>query len=109
MPAWTRAGRGLLAEDVLAALARHGLDVRQQLVTRLDRSPRYLVDAWGGSPLGVQWQGPSTARERLGPPTPIPGVFAAGAHATPGSGLPFAGLTAALVAAVDRPSGAPRQ
>ena len=37
-------------------------------------------------------------RRRLGPTTPVPGVYAAGAHATPGSGLPFVGLSAALVA-----------
>jgi UDP-galactopyranose mutase len=28
----------------------------------------------------------------------VPGVYAAGAHATPGAGLPFVGLSAALVA-----------
>ena len=32
----------------LAALARHGLDVREQVVTRVDRSPRDLVERWGG-------------------------------------------------------------
>ena len=31
-------------------------------------------------------------------PSPIAGVLTAGAHATTGSGLPFAGLSAALVA-----------
>ncbi|MEO5663197.1 MAG: FAD-dependent oxidoreductase [Nocardioides sp.] len=97
-PAWTILGRGRLAEDVLRALARHGIDVRQQVVTRIDRSPLDLVDAWGGSPLGLLWQGRATVRDRLGPTTPIPGVYAAGAHATPGSGLPFVGLSAALVA-----------
>ena len=35
---------------------------------------------------------------RLGPETPVRGVYAAGAHATPGGGLPFVGLSAALVA-----------
>ena len=98
--AWTVLGRGRLAEDVLTALARRGLDVRRQVVTRIDRSPRDLVELWGGSPHGVLWQGPRTARTRLGPRTPIPGVLAAGAHATTGSGLPFAGLSAALVAEV---------
>ncbi len=98
--AWTVLGRGRLAEDMLTALARHGLDVRRQVVARVDRSPRELVDTWGGSPHGVLWQGPRTARTRLGPRTPIPGVLAAGAHATTGSGLPFAGLSAALVAEV---------
>ncbi|TGN66134.1 NAD(P)/FAD-dependent oxidoreductase [Nocardioides eburneiflavus] len=98
--AWTVLARGRIAEDVLTALARHGLDVRGQVVTRVDRTPRDLVEAWGGSPHGVQWQGPRTARTRLGPRTPITGVLTAGAHATTGSGLPFAGLSAALVADV---------
>lgn len=96
--AWTILGRGRLAEDVLRALARHKVDLRSHVVTRIDRSPRDLVDAWGGSPLGVLWQGRATVRDRLGPTTPVPGVYAAGAHATPGSGLPFVGLSAALVA-----------
>ena len=98
--AWTVLGRGRLAEDVLTALARRGLDVRRQVVARVGRTPRELVELWGGSPHGVLWQGPRTARTRLGPRTPIPGVLAAGAHATTGSGLPFAGLSAALVAEV---------
>ena len=98
--AWTVLARGHIAEDVLTAMARHGLDVRRQVVTRVDRTPRDLVEDWGGSPHGVEWQGARTARTRLGPRTPIPGVLAAGAHATTGSGLPFAGLSAALVAEV---------
>jgi phytoene dehydrogenase-like protein len=105
--AWTVLARGLVAEDVLTAVARHGLDVRRQVVARVDRTPRDLVEAWGGSPHGVQWQGPRTARTRLGPRTPIAGVLAAGAHATTGSGLPFAGLSAALVA--EMVGRAPRQ
>jgi UDP-galactopyranose mutase len=96
--AWTVHGRGRLAEDIVLALARRGLDVRSRLVTRVDRSPRALVEDWGGSPLGVRWQGRATVRHRLGPTTPVAGVYAAGAHATPGSGLPYVGLSAALVA-----------
>jgi phytoene dehydrogenase-like protein len=102
--AWTVAGRGRLSEDPLAALARHGLDVRGQVVSRVDRSPRELVEQWGGTPLGVQWQGRGTVRRRLGPGTPVEGVYAAGSHATPGSGLPFVGLSAALVAQVVGPA-----
>ena len=96
--AWTVHGRGRLAEDMLRALARRGIDVREQVVARVDRSPRDLVERWGGSPLGVLWQGRGTVRQRLGPTTPVPGVLAAGAHATPGAGLPFVGLSASLVA-----------
>lgn len=96
--AWTVHGRGQLAEDMLLALARHKIDVRAHVVTRMDRSPRDLVERWGGSPMGVLWQGRGTVRRRLGPTTPVPGVYAAGAHATPGGGVPFVGLSAALVA-----------
>ncbi len=96
--AWTVHGRGKLAEDVLRALARHGIDVRENVVSRIDLSPRELVQGWGGSPMGVMWQGRSTVRHRLGPTTPIPGVYAAGAHATPGAGVHFVALSASLVA-----------
>jgi UDP-galactopyranose mutase len=77
---------------------RYGIDIRAAVRVRLDRTPRELVEDWSGSPEGVLWQGRATIRARLGPRTPIPGVYAAGAHATPGAGLPFVGLSAALVA-----------
>jgi len=92
-------GRGRLSEDILRALARQRIDVRAQVVERIDLSPREQVERWGGSPMGVLWQGRATVRQRLGPRTPIAGVYAAGASATPGAGLPFVGLSAALVAA----------
>ena len=81
-------GRGRLAEDILSALARHRIDLRPRVVARVDRSPRDLVERWGGSPMAVLWQGRATVRRRLGPRTPVPGVYAAGAHAVPGAGLP---------------------
>ena len=92
-------GRGRLSEDILRALARHRIDVRAQVVARVDRSPRDQVTLWSGSPMGVLWHGRATVRQRLGPRTPVEGVYAAGAHATPGAGLPYVGLSAALVAA----------
>jgi UDP-galactopyranose mutase len=98
--AWTVLGRGRLAEDIVTALARRGLDVRDLVVVRVDRSPRELVEHWGGSPYGVLWQGRRTLTRRLGTTTPVPGVLCAGAHTTPGAGVPFVGLSAALVAQV---------
>ena len=96
--AWTLLGRGQLAEDVVTALARLKIDVRPHLVTRIDRNPRAIVEELHGSPYGVAWQGRRTLTDRLSTRTPLPGVFAAGAHATPGAGVPFVGLGAALVA-----------
>ena len=102
--AWTVLARGRVAEDPLASLARAGTDVRPLVAARVDRTPGELVEQWGGSPHGVRWQGPRSATSRLGPRTPIAGVLTAGAHATTGAGLPFAGLSAALVAEVVGPA-----
>ena len=101
--AWTVHGRGRIAEDLLLALARVGVDVRDRVVVRVDRSARAQVEA-GGSAMGVLWQGRGTVRRRLGPTTPVPGVYAAGAHARPGGGVPMVGLSAALVAEVIGPA-----
>lgn len=91
-------GRGLLSEDIVIALVRRGLNLRKHVEVRLDRSPRAQVQQWRSSPMGVLWQGRSTMRERLTTRTPVPGIYAAGAHALPGAGLPYVGLSAALVA-----------
>ncbi len=100
---WTVSSRDP-AGDPLALLAQRGLDVRDRVVVRVDRSPREVAEACGGSPFGVEWRGRRTTFDRLGPETPITGVYAAGAHATPGSGLPFVGLSAALVAQLVGPA-----
>lgn len=102
--AWTLLGRGRLAEDIVIALARKGIRVRDQVEVRVDISPKQAVHMWGGSPNGVLWQGRGTTLQRLGPSTPIPGVYQVGAHAKPGSGLPAVGLSAAQVAAVIGPA-----
>lgn len=96
--AWTVHGRGLLAEDIVLALVRKGINVRKNVEVRVDRSPRTQAELWGGSPMGVLWQGRNTLRERLGTRTPVTGVYAAGAHAGIGAGVPYVGLSAALVA-----------
>ncbi len=101
---WTLHARGRIEEDLVTTLVRYGVDVRDRVRVRVDRSPRELVEAWGGSPEGVLWQGRGTVSARLGPRTPVAGVYAAGAHATPGAGVPFVGLSAALVAQVVGPA-----
>lgn len=96
--AWTLLGRGRLSEDILVALARRKIDVRENVEVRVDRSPRDQVVAWGGSPYGVLWQGRATLGHRLTTRTPVPGIYAAGVHTALWSGLPFAALTAATLA-----------
>ncbi len=95
--AWTVLGRGRLSEDIVVALARHGIDVRDQVAVRVDRSPRDQVEELAGSAYGVLWQGRATIDRKL-TSTPVEGVYAAGVHAAAGAGLPFVGLAAAVVA-----------
>ncbi|GAA1941754.1 phytoene desaturase family protein [Nocardioides marmoribigeumensis] len=96
--AWTLIGRGKLSEDLVMALARKRIDLRDLVETRVDLSPRQLVEQWSGSPAGVLWQGRATVTDRLSVETPLPGVYAAGAHTGGGGWVPFVGLTAAVVA-----------
>jgi phytoene dehydrogenase-like protein len=96
--AWTLVGRGKLSEDLVMALARKRIDLRDLVETRIDLSPRQLVEHWSGSPAGVLWQGRATVTDRLSVETPLPGVYAAGAHTGGGGWVPFVGLTAAVVA-----------
>ena len=96
---WTVHARGQIAEDVVTALARAGIDLRGHLEDSHQHSPLDLVRRWHGSALGVLWQGRRSVAERLGPDTPLPGVYACGACSASGPGLPFVGLSAALVAA----------
>ena len=102
--ALTIQARGKIAEDVLTALARHRIDLREQVLTRVDLTPRELVQQWHGSPYGVLWQGRRTVRDRLGPRTPIEGLYVAGAHGAPGAGVPFVTQSAALVAQLIGPA-----
>jgi UDP-galactopyranose mutase len=95
--AWTVLVRGRLTEDVVTALAHRGVDVRDRLGVRVDRSPREQVEELAGSPYGVLWQGRASVDRRLAGP-PMEGVFVAGVHAAAGAGLPFVGLAAAVAA-----------
>lgn len=96
--AWTLLHREPPGTDPLDLLAHHGIDVAERTVCRLDRTAAQVAARWGSSPCGVAWAGRGTVTRRLGPDTPIAGVYCAGAHATSGSGVPFVGLSAALVA-----------
>ena len=102
--AWTILGRGRIAEDIVTALQRAGVRVRDQVEVRVDLSPKELVQTWHGSPCGVLWQGRRSLWRRLGPSTPYAGVYVAGAHAALGAGLPSVGLSAALVAQLVGPA-----
>lgn len=86
--------------DVLPALARRGIDVRDAVVTRLDVSPAEVVRQADGSPAGMRWQGWRSGLARPRVTTPVRGLLRAGAGVHPGPGIAVEGLGAAQVAAV---------
>jgi phytoene dehydrogenase-like protein len=96
--AWTLVGRGTVSEDLVMSLARKRIDLRDVIETQLTSTPRDQVVHWGGSPAGVRWQGRATVTDRLATRTPLPEVYAVGAHTGGGAWVPFVGLTAAAVA-----------
>ncbi|WP_375003101.1 phytoene desaturase family protein [Aeromicrobium sp. CTD01-1L150] len=82
------------AEDPITALARVGIDLREQVEERHDLRPTELVlqTHWGW-----QWRGWASQVNRPSRPGPD-GLFMVGAHAHPGPGLELIGLAAEAVA-----------
>ena len=90
--------------DILPLLAARGIDVRNRVVTRLDRSPGQIMDETSGSPYGVAWSGRETLYARAPTASPVEGLFCVGASAHPGAGLAYVGLGSALAAQLIGPA-----
>lgn len=90
--AWTIEHRS--GEDVLDALVRFGIDLREHVSSRTDFNPSDLVRRghWGWA-----WQGLSTSWELPGV-APKGGLYFAGAHAHPGGSLEAIGMATASIA-----------
>lgn len=97
--AWTVLRRGSAAEDVVVTLARRGIDVRRQVVTRLDRSPAEVVAETGTSPYGLAAAGWRAYVARASASNPVPGLHLLGASTFPGATVPYVAWGAARVAA----------
>jgi phytoene dehydrogenase-like protein len=97
--AWTVLRRGESGSDVLAVLAARGIDVRDHVLTRVDRSAADLIAECGGSPYGLAWAGYRTLAARSRFTAPMPGLHCLGASMHPGPGIPYVAWGAAHVAA----------
>jgi phytoene desaturase len=89
------------AEQLLALLAKRGLDIRDRLLWRVIRTPADIereTRSPGGAIHGAAAHGPLATFRRPANRAPIPGLFLVGGSAHPGGGLPFVGVSAALVA-----------
>jgi UDP-galactopyranose mutase len=105
--AWTVLRRGRPnhgSGDTLDVLAARGLDVRANIVARVDRSPDRIVSETSGSPYGVAWSGRETLYARAPTASPVEGLYCVGASAHPGAGLPYVGLGSALAARLIGPA-----
>lgn len=97
--AWTIQWRDPAPEDVLATLKGHGIDVRAQVQTRIDRTPADLSAETRGASYGTAWDGWRPQARRAALDTGIRGLHLVGASVHPGSSLPYAVWGAAHVAA----------
>lgn len=95
--AWTISARGRLSEDLLRALARQKIDIRENVEVRVDTSPRQQVEHFRGSSYGTFWQGRATLTGQYQTTTDHPNVYAVGAHTTVSPLTPFVTLTSSLV------------
>lgn len=89
------------ASQVLAVMARRGLDVRDRLKFCEVRTPADLARntrSDGGSIYGTSSNGVRSAFLRPANCSPVPGLFLVGGSAHPGGGLPLVGLSAQIVA-----------
>ncbi|SOE01379.1 phytoene desaturase [Blastococcus haudaquaticus] len=95
------------AADLLAVLARRGLDVRARLRWCEVRTPADLGRATGsvgGSIYGSSSNGARAAFLRPANASPVPGLFLVGGSAHPGGGLPLVTLSAEIVAGLVGPA-----
>lgn len=95
--AWTiHAPGGHEPEALLATLAAHGIDVRENVLTQHTITPADREAATGipgGSAYGPAVTGLRSALLRSPVAQPMQGLYHVGASARPGSGLPFAALS----------------
>lgn len=99
-PDWRGSGTArAYACTLLDTLATRGPDLRRStvLATRTPADLEDLTGAPGGTTLGPPPHGFGAAFGRAANRSRVQGLYAAGASAHPGPGLPFVGLSAALV------------
>jgi phytoene dehydrogenase-like protein len=87
--------RGATGEDVLSVMASRGLDVRADVVTRLDEEPPGPAAV---SDHDITWDGWRAYLRRSALADPVAGLHVLGARLTPGATIPEVGWTAAHVA-----------
>lgn len=105
---WDEPGlAGRYADDVLATMARRGLDVRDRVRHRVVRTPADLArdtGSVGGAIYGTSSNGSRAAFLRPANASPVPGLFLVGGSAHPGGGLPLVTLSAEIVAGLVGPA-----
>lgn len=97
--AWTVWRAGSADEDVLSVLAERGVDVRDKVVTRIDRSPHDLIAETGSVPYGFASAGWRSNAARAALSNPVKGLQMMGAGMHPGASIPYVVWGAAHVAA----------
>ena len=95
------------ADQVLATMARRGLDVRERVRWRVVRTPADLAretGSVGGSIYGTSSNGARAAFLRPANAAELAGLFLVGGSSHPGGGLPLVTLSAEIVARLVGPA-----
>lgn len=88
------------AEEVLALMARRGVEVRHRIRWRQITTPADLergTGSQGGAIYGSASHGPRAAFLRPANASPVAGLYLVGGSAHPGGGLPLVGMSAEIV------------
>jgi phytoene desaturase len=88
------------ADEVLAMMARRGVEVRDRIAWRHVTTPADLERATrspGGAIYGTASHGPRAAFLRPANASPVAGLYLVGGSAHPGGGLPLVGMSAEIV------------
>jgi UDP-galactopyranose mutase len=96
--AWTVRLPATASTHTLELLAERGLDVRDQVVARVDRPPDRMLAETGEAAYPLVWDGLRSHQKRFASAHPVPGLYVLAAPLAPGASIPEVAWTAAHVA-----------
>ncbi|HYO31823.1 MAG TPA: FAD-dependent oxidoreductase [Nocardioidaceae bacterium] len=86
--AWSIRRRGVDGVDVLSVLADRGLDLRGEVVLRVDRSPDDITVEAGSAWYTSVWDGAQALARRAALAAPLPGLYVPAAAMPPDASVP---------------------
>jgi UDP-galactopyranose mutase len=96
--AWTIRRRGSSGVDIVSVLADRGLDLRGEVVVRVDRTPDDITAEPGSAWYTSVWDGARAQARRAALAVPLPGLYVPAASMSPDASVPQTLWAAANIA-----------